>query len=39
MGISEAVRERFYELLKERSLTINGLAMLSGVRNQLRMIF
>lgn len=31
MGISEAVRERFYELLKERSLTINGLAMLSGV--------
>ena len=31
MGISEAVRERFYELLKERGLTINGLAMLSGV--------
>ena len=31
MGISEAVRERFYELLKERNLTINGLATLSGV--------
>ncbi len=31
MGVSEAVRERFYELLKERGLTINGLAILSGV--------
>ncbi len=31
MGISDAVRARFAELLNERGLTINGLSNLAGV--------
>ena len=31
MGISDAIRIRFNELLKERNLTINGLSNLAGV--------
>lgn len=31
MGISDAVRDRLNELLKERNLTINGLSNLAGV--------
>lgn len=31
MGISDAVRARLNELLKERNLTINGLSNLAGV--------
>ena len=31
MGISDAVRERLNELMRERNLTINGLSNLAGV--------
>ena len=31
MGISDAIRNRLKELLKERNLTINGLSNLAGV--------
>ena len=31
MGISDAVRDRLVELIKEKDLTINGLSNLAGV--------